>query len=354
MNRRAVGRPRLPARPLLAGFYHVVPLDRDRVQVANAGRSVILRGEAFAERVVPLLVALDGESTLEELQAVHAEILPDVLEGLLTHGLLTDAATRPDAASAAPSLAAFALGDAQSPSDVASRLGEATVAVAGSGPVSSSVAVLLGKAGVGRLLVSSEDTLSSRDIVVSPLLSPTDERQGSALVTYHRCLEMTSAEVEIVPSVAGADLAVTEVGYEEQETAYPPAEECLAGGIPYLLYGQDALAAIVGPLVGKGGRPCHHCLSARQLSHEVHLQEHLAYRRHRATAAPHADAFLAAHSSILAGFVAVEVLRALLGVAPLTHGAALMVDLATLIVTREELLLVPDCPVCGDAASGKG
>ena len=147
--------------------------------------------------------------------------------------------------------------------------------------------------------------------------------------------------------MGGAHLAVIESRYRTAGDTFDEAEVCLASGIPYMTHGQDALEAVVGPLVKPGGSPCHRCAESRRLAHEDHLHEHLAYRDHRARHAPRPDAFLAAHSAFLAGLVATEALHFLAGGTPAVLDGALVVDLLTMAVRREEVLPVPGCTGCG-------
>jgi len=348
----------VPARPLLSGLYHVVPLGPDRVVIANAGRKITLSAPGFTERVGPFLAALDGASTADELCERFPNVAPPVLAGLAAKGLLDDAAPVPDGPAGAPQSCALALPGAPSPAGTAARLTATTVAVFGCGPTGGAVAVLLAKAGVGRLMLT-DDGCTDDDVAVSPVLQPTDDGLPRAGAVAGQCRDLTSAHVEVhvdVDVVADSlphdppDLAVVELGYDGTPTTV--ADRLLGAGVPYLVHSQDALEAAVGPLVEPGGEPCHRCLAARRLGHVSHLDEHLAYLDHRATARPRPDAFLAAQVSVVAGLVATEALRALLEADPRTRGAVLTVDLGGPVLRREVLLPLPGCPSCAAAAAG--
>lgn len=340
----------LPARPLLPGLYQVVPMGPDRVVVANAGRTVALSGSGFTERVGPLLADLDGTTTCEELLSRFPEVAPAVLSGLAAKGLLVDAAPLPDGRAAAPQAAALALPGAPSPAEAATRLGAATVAVAGCGPVGGTVAVLLSKAGVGSVVVA--DGLQVTDdptVAVSPVLCPPHAGGSRADAVAELCRQtgVEAVTTDRLAVDAPLDLAVIEVGYDEAGSV--AADQCLAAGLPYLVHTTDALDAGVGPLVQPGGHPCHRCLLARRLGHVAHVEEHAAYRRHRAAISPGPDAFLAAHTSLLAGLVTTEALRALLGAEPRSRDALVVFDLGEPAVRRELLLPVPGCSGCAAA-----
>lgn len=345
----------LPDYPLLGGLYYVVPLNSDRVQIANGGRSVVLSGEGLARRLVPLLDALDGRAHLDDLWRAFPDLVPEVLEALSAKGMLTDGAAPSQRASVPPG-AALALGVDSSPGEVAEILDSAAVAVVGCGPVGSAIAPLLSKAGVGQLLLCDPEEVSSRDIACSSSLFATRDGQTRAEATRAVCLSDTDTQIETagrpreeVVDVSCLDLALVETGYEYGDHPSRDADVLLRAGIPFLTYTQDALEAIVGPLVESGGRPCHHCSRARFFSNREDLDEYRAYREHRGSVAPEPDAFLAAHSSIVAGVIATEALSALAG-KRCARDESLIIDLRTLTVSRETVLPVAGCAGCADNA----
>lgn len=348
---QASGSPTLPTRPLLVGLYHVVPMGSDRVQIANGGRMVVLSGPDLAMQVTPVLAALDGSRTTTELQELFPEVARDLLVGLHAKGLLTDADADCGSGRRGPAtqLTSFSLPASPSAADTARLLSQSNVMIAGCGPVGSEVAVLLVKAGIGHLALWDPQPATARDVAVSSVLTFAQEGMPRSEAARVICLASTSAPVDIVvhaeadEALATSDLVVLEF---REEVGLPIANLCLATGVPYLLHGQDALESRVGPLVSNGGSPCHHCLDARCLSHVAHLDEHLAYRRVRATTSPQPDAFLAAQSAIVAGAVALEVLKGLLDASPLTHGAILVIDVGALDLRQEVLHAVPGCQGC--------
>jgi len=344
----------LPRRPLLVGLYHVVTLGPDRVAVANAGRQVVLAGEGLAERLSPLLAALDGRSTLDDLGRRFGDLVPSVLDALFAKGLLTEADEDSERATASAATAAATVTPGLSPAEVGTRLGAATVAVSGCGPVGAAVALLLTRAGVGGLIMADDGIVSDRDVVMSPVLPSHRVGDRLAMASAELCRRAGARSVEVQGRPLSADLiprldvAVIEAGFDETPTT--EADRCLAAGLPYLVHAQDGLEAVVGPLVSRGGQPCHRCLEIRRLSHLDRLGEHLAYRDQRAATAPRSDAFLAAHCSIVAGVVATEALRALLAPDAPFRAAAMVIDLPRLGFSREEILPVPGCPGCHTAA----
>ncbi len=335
----------------------MVPLSPDRVQIANAGRSVVLSGKGFTQRVVPLLEALDGRTHREELRRRFPELVPDVLEALAAKGVLVDGTAASSDWDSSSANTALALGDGSSPGDVAEILASAVVAVMGCGPVGSAVATLLAKAGVGRLLLCDSDTVRSADIPLSPSLSTAHHGQPRAEAARATCVASEAACIEVVGRpweqnlrAGGVDLVVLEVGYEQDGPHPSAADALLHAGFPFLMHTQDALEAVVGPVIVPGGAPCHRCALARLVSNREDLDEHMAYRAHRAREASKPETFLGAHCSVVAGIVTVEALRSL--VARPLRGAVRVVDLRDLRLTDETVLPVPGCTSCADAGIG--
>lgn len=346
----------LPAQPLLSGLYHVMPLGPDRVLIANGGRSVVLSGEGIARHVLPLLEALDGSVPLDDLGRRFPELVPDVLQGLAAKGLLLEGSGAEEQLSGGPARAALALGHG-APGKAIQTLAGATVAVMGCGPVGSTVATLLAKANVGRLVLSDAKRPSAGEAATSPVLVGGELGATRAEAARALCTSAgdVRAEVAPVPWKTGLaneiDLAVVEVCYEVGDRPSLDADACLQTGVPYLVHGQDALEAVVGPFVRPPASPCHCCAQRRRSSNVDRHDEYVAYRLHRAETAPGPDAFLAAHSAVVAGVVATQVLEALLFGEPPCARGALAIDLAEMSIEREEVLPVPGCPGC-DGATG--
>lgn len=345
------------ARPLLLGMYHVTPLAPDRVQVGNAGRSIVLSGQRITERLTPLLRALDGRHTVDELTRRFPGLVPDALEALGEKGFLVDGAGGEDDSSITARLTATALSCASSPADLATSFAAATMVLSGCGPVGGMVAVGLAKAGIGRLLLADPQPTSSRDISLSCVLPLASEGQPRTEVVGALCKEVGATLAQPVPrplppdALREVDLALIEVGYEANGRVSPDADTCLSSGTTYLPYTQDGLDVVIGPMVLAGTGPCHRCLESRRQSHLAHLAEDLAYHQSRSQTAPRADTFLAAHNSIVAGVLATECLAFLVS-EPRTRGAVLVIDLAGMTMVHEALPRVPDCLGCDPAKRG--
>ena len=331
----------VPLRPLLSGLYHVVPLGPDRVQVCNAGRSVVVTGTGFGESLPPLLASLDGTRSAKELESSFPNVVP-VLRGLASRGLVIDGGD----GGSAPMPAATAIVDAPPPEETALRLSGATVALAGTGAVALTAAVSLAKAGVGRITVDDSRVVTPDDVDASPVLHPDAAGRTVREALGNATLGVARTVVAQTSDVVAPDLVIVEQLYTKTGLHPPAADAALAVGAPYIVHGQDALQATVGPLVQRGGRPCHRCAETRRHGNVAHIDEHLAYLAHRAGVAPGPTALLAAQTSIVAGYLSLAVLRALLTATPTKDATVLVIDLASGAARREPLLQVPLCDGC--------
>lgn len=336
----------MPQRPLLSGLYHVVPLGPDRLQVCNAGRSVVLTGSGFGESLAPLLAALDGTRSIEELDSSFPDLV-QVLHGLASRGLVIDAGE----ASTAGVSAAMAIAAAPPPHQTALRFRTATVSLAGTGAVALTAAVSLAKAGIGRLTVTDPRIVSERDVDVSPVLQRRAIGYDVCDVLRDAVAPVSDAVVTEARDVGSADLVIVEQRYAATGLHPPAADAALNAGVPYIVHGQDALQATVGPFVQRGGSPCHRCAETRRQGNLAHIDEHRAYLAQRAAAAPEPTALLAAHTSIVAGYLSLTVLRALLGTTRAEEPGVLVIDLAGGATRREPVLPLPSCDGCAHAAA---
>lgn len=346
--------PVLPSRPLLVGLYHVVSLGPDRVQICNAGRSVVLAGAGLSDQVVPFLADLDGTHTVDDLRGRYPSIGDRLLVELTGRGFLVAGdPLRDPANTTATGLAAVSDPGALAHGPEPAPLNEATISVAGCGPVAGAAAVMLARSGVARIVLADEGPVTSADIASSPVLalSAAGRRRSEAVGAL--CRQASSCTVECVEAITGtaADLALIEWRYTAEGRLPGEADAALAAGVPFLVHGQDGLEALVGPLVRPGGDPCHRCVESRRLSHVSHLDEHVAYLRHRSTAAPAPDAFLAGHSALVAGTLVVEALRALVGLPGPADPAVVVIDLSGPEVRYEPVLALPGCPACQSAGA---
>ena len=338
--------------PLLPGIYHVVPRGADRVQLRNAGRIFDVSGPGIGERLPPLLEAMDGKTSVEELRLRFPEGASEIVAALAERGLVVDCGAEEDRSiGASPWLASFAI--MSTPSiDAVRRLQRSRVAIVGCGPVNATSSVLLGKAGVGEIVLCDDGRLlAASDVAAVPWFSEASIGQQRLEMVADACRAWSGVAYETVlglittDAISDADVVVVEGNGPDAGRA-TAADLALEVGAPYLVNTQDAFEAVVGPLVSPGGRPCHRCAAVRRMSHVENLPDDEAYLQLREATVRGPDATLAAHTVIAAGVVATEVMRAILRVEAGAASRALVMNLGDFESHSEEVLPVPGCAGC--------
>ena len=294
-----------------------------------------------------MLAALDGTRSAEQLVALFPDVAPALLQGLGARNLLLDGGLGLDGDQTDLQTAAGLVGIAGD-AGAATSLKNATVAFAGSGPVALSTALCLAKAGIGKLVFDSAELLTASEVAACPTLPVSATGQSRDEALRDALASVTTVDVRALLQLLDADVVIAEQRYTASGLHPPAADAALAAGVPYLTHGQDALVATVGPVVRRGGRPCHRCVEARRQANIAHIDEHAAYLAHRSSHAPVPDAFLAAHTALVAGHLATDVLRALIG-PPASDASVLVIDLESGLAQREPVLALPRCEGCAGA-----
>ncbi len=304
----------LPARPLLPGFYQVIPMGKDALQLRSAGRVVRLAGPGVGDFGPRLMHALDGRrglaAVVEQLE-LEPEPVADLVAQLRAQGVVSDAGDAGPGADAVVAGELYALLGAR-PDAVQAALSAASVTFIGVGPVATLAARHLASTGVG--------TIESIGVA--------DDRPLSAVV-------------------AGCDLVIVEVD-ERRDRAKQAGRACEEARVAALFHSVTTLRAAVGPLVLPGTPGCLECVELRRLSHLRHYDEDVAYQQWLDTSGTSNEPSLfSGFASVVAGLLSVEALKKLGGfLPPVTVRGLLTADIATSVVRREQLLPVPGCPGC--------
>lgn len=117
---------------------------------------------------------------------------------------------------------------------------------------------------------------------------------------------------------------------------------CVERRVPFISAGQLPPLLRVGPLYVPGETACFAC-HERQLRRESAAYDD--YVRQQQSAPPR-GATLGPASGIVGTLLALDLMHALLGVAPASAGCALVVDMRTLALRREPVARDSACPVC--------
>ncbi len=355
----------IPARPMLPGFFRVIPMGPDMLQLRSAGRVLRVGGPGVGDFGPRLLGALEGGCSLADL-VDRMELEPgpatDLIAHLYSQGVVSDGADADGKEFGWPA------GRAGGPTDeVVSELGRspvavrvattaARVAVVGLGPVGRLAARQLAAAGIGELVLADAAAVTPGDQWAVPGV-PSDLGRPRSEVTAEECVAVrpgrrprpaVRSTTDPVGSIAtDVDLVVVEVD-EVGAAASLANRACMAAGVVSLFHSVTALDAVVGPCVTPGTPGCHECLVERRLSHIRHYDEHVAYQQWLGEGgiAPE-PGLLAGFASLVAGLVSMEALRSVGRFQnPVSTGGVLVADLRTSQVRREALLPVPACPAC--------
>jgi bacteriocin biosynthesis cyclodehydratase domain-containing protein len=110
----------------------------------------------------------------------------------------------------------------------------------------------------------------------------------------------------------------------------------------------EGTSAYLGPTVIPHQSACYICYERRVSSNIAELDNHLAYRNQLASSeSPGNEGLLPGLISVIAGQVALEVVRLITGFAPpKTIGRFYEFDATSPTVVGHEVLRVPRCPAC--------
>jgi bacteriocin biosynthesis cyclodehydratase domain-containing protein len=315
-----------------------------------------------------LLGALDGTSTLEELERdFGAERTRQALGDLDELGLVDDAAD--DGRVPAPVrarydrqlryLADLASGP-QGASEYQRRLSDARVAMLGLGGLGSWAAYALACCGVGELVLVDGDRVEesnfNRQILYREhdLGRPKVDAAAGALAAFNSScrLETVNRRLDSVKAVGevaeGADFVVNGADWPAHDIERWVNAACFAARIPFITMSHSPPMARVGPLYVPGVTGCFECQETTYRESFPLYDELVERRRGR----PSEAATLGPVCAFVGGQVALETLHQLTGLCPpASLGVVLLYDLRTMSVSREDVPRLADCPVCGDAAS---
>jgi bacteriocin biosynthesis cyclodehydratase domain-containing protein len=289
--------------------------------------------------------------------ALPEPVVAEKLAALRAAGVLVPAASSPPLPAAdgaryarqLPWLAEF--GDER---DLQRRLGRARVTVVGCGGLGTWALAALLAAGVRNLRLADDDVVAPSNLNRQVLYGPGNvgSLKVRAAAAWLRAFD-PRAEVEALALRIGspADAAAVVDGADAvllaaDEPPYALARwfnsACLAAGVPFIAGGQLPPLLKVGPLYVPGRTACFTC-------HERLLRRtSLGYDAYagRAGAAAERGATLGPASGIVGTLLASELVQLLIGAEPASAGAALLLDLRTLLVRREPVPRDSGCPDC--------
>ena len=235
------------------------------------------------------------------------------------------------------------------------RLARARVVILGCGGLGSWTACGLACAGVGELVLIDDDRVELSNLNRQLLFGEADvgerktEAASRALRGHDSTLKVETVErrvrgpQDLEDVLEGADLLIATADWPPFELPRWVNRACLDAGVPYVSGGQFLPLSRVGPTVIPGRSACLEC-EERRIRRDYPLYDEMAEFR---TRNPADAAAMGAACGVVGSMLAMEAIHLLGGVVePSTVDAALILDLRTMAIAREETERDPDCPAC--------
>lgn len=242
------------------------------------------------------------------------------------------------------------------------KLAAARVAIVGCGGLGSWVACGLTCAGVGELTLIDYDRVEESNLNRQLLFEEADvgelkvEAARRALLAHNSRVRVKAVEgrvrgpEDLRETVESVDLLVAAADWPPFELPRWINRACLRAGTPYIAAGQFLPLSRIGPTVLPGRTACLEC-EERQIRREFPLYDELAEFR---TANPGDAATIGAAGGLVGSMLAMEAIHLLSGaIEPATVGCALILDIRTMSLSREETTPDPGCPACREAQRAK-
>ena len=327
----------------------------------SAGQDI--RIPSPADEDLRLLAAIDGERTEDELvEMFGTDAVSKCLRQLEGLRLVEDAA---DDDNLTPRISErfdrqlryFSdISEGRSASECQARLEDARVAILGVGGLGGWSALALSCHGIGEMVVVDFDTVEMSNLNRQVLYTEAEIGKSKAqmaakrLTAYDSALkvevrdERLDSEAAVAEAITGCDVVVDAVDWPALDIEHWVNSACFHAGIPFIAMSHFPPVARLGPFYIPGVTGCYACQEA-------------AYRRayplydvvtEQQRAKPSPTATLGSACALIGGFVALDILHHLTGLAePSTLGKSHILDLRTGHLESETVPIEAGCPVCG-------
>ncbi len=362
-------KPRLPSH-----FYVLVdPPDESGEEVLRFNsecRKIKLRGHSFREFQQEVIPLLDGNHTLEEIQAAVAdtfepEDLNACLQFLIEQNLLEDAEDSPLPADLRLSLSPqlnFLHEVTRASGRAQTQLLNATVAVLGLGGAGASVAASLAAAHVGTVFCIDDLPVAPTDPYLG-LVYSREEVGNPRAEAVKRHIEAVAPRVkvsvntkqlqqdaDVEDAIQGADFVVCCLDPGQSSLAYKLNRVCLKTRVRWISCEAAGSDVIVGPTVEPYESACYLCYKMRLVAGNDNPEDEFAFQRFldgRKQDDSGRRENLIFGVGLAANLVGLETLKALTGMLSLaTRGRLVVLDLLELETRKHVVLRKPWCPAC--------
>ena len=321
----------LPKKPRLAPWVTFVDLGNDRLQLRGAEFSYTLTHDLFIQAMKSLRPLLNGDNSVEEIalsggQTYLPTTITFLLKMLRANGLLQEGNVPPpdplkfDDLKEYDHLIQFLSHYVSNPVGSLALLKGAKVAVIGSHPLRTFIQDSLSGVGI--------DPASE----IQTALNTSINKNGSSLTA----------------SIKKLDYLVACQETPDQKLFEKINSICLENSVRWIRVALEGTTAMVGPTVIPHQSACFTCYQRRTDSNRPDLENQLAYRNQLACSETLSNAGLfPPFYSVIAGQVALEVVRLITGFAPpKTIGRFYELNATSPTVVGHEVLRLPRCPAC--------
>lgn len=388
----------LPQKLYFADYFHLVPLQLEKIMLQSPQRTLVLRGKINC-RLLPLLAKLlDGNRDLPEiLETLKAQdfapfLVINLLQTLHKQGVLLDGApaSKLEANLAAnaqlyhPQLLFFQQFSSRPAHEEQELLGRAQVVVFGLGMIGSHLLGSLARAGIGHLIGVDNGAVEATYLLGtayphSAIGQSKIEAAQNLVSSINPALRFTGLELdstaENLETALAAFLPASEVGSEKSNSAdYGRSDRlivaaldqprplfyeainryCLDHELNWTLGQLDNFTGLIGPSVIPFFGPCYHCYRTRVHSNVRFYDAQLALENNleRPEATRQQSGLLAPFTPLLAHSLSLEVLK-LLGNYAYSEAVdrLLSFDFLNLKIEQHPVLKLPNCAACGRLSS---
>ena len=360
-------------KPRLPSHYYVwsEPPDSSGDEVlhfVSERRRIKLKGQSFREfeqRVVPLL---DGRHTIAEIGEQVSDVfsrrdLEAALDLLATQNLLEDVdfGGLNGSSHLEPQLNFFHEAGLK-PAETQQRLRKATATVFGLSGAGAGVAQALAAAGVGTVRCLDSLAVSSSDLYLCPLFSPSDVgavrtdvvarslETAAPMVKVQSVNHLLVSDDDVLAAVEGSSFVACCLDQGQSALIYKLNRACLRAGIPWSSCALSGSEVIVGPTIDPFETACYLCYKMRVVACAGNPEDSFAFEKlldRRKQDDNGRRENLVFGAAIAANLLALEVVREIAGLTPVpTRGRIVVFDLLEMKSTKHVVLRKPWCPAC--------
>ena len=234
------------------------------------------------------------------------------------------------------------------------RLRGARVTVLGCGGLGTWALAALASAGIGAFTLVDDDVVElsnlNRQIIYGEpdLGVPKVDAAARWVRRFDERIDVRTLPRRICAAddahdlVTDADLIVVAADWPPYHLARWINAVCVDRGVPFVLSGQAPPMLKVGPIYWPGRTACFACHETALRAASPQYDEYVAH----AQTARVRSATLGPASGLVGTALGMDLVTLLIGGSPATLGAAVTIDLRSLVTTREEVPRATDCPAC--------